>query len=103
MIDTKLSEPGLFDECWSEKELADQRGLVTRTLRAERQAGLGPPYLKVNKKVYYPIPTTREWLAKKLCSPAREPQAPKADHGPALKPHVATTRRRALATAEAAS
>jgi hypothetical protein len=102
MNDAKPSEPGLFADCWSEEEFAAQRKVSPRTLRAERQAGLGPPYLKVSKKVYYPIPTTREWLAQKVVSPAREPQTSKADHGPALKPvRPAATRRRVLAPAEA--
>jgi hypothetical protein len=102
MNDAIPSEPGLFADCWSEEEFAAQRKVVTRTLRAERQAGLGPPYLKDGRRVYYPISKAREWLAQKVCSPAREPQAPTAHHGRALKPRVAATRRRVLATAHPA-
>ena len=42
-----------------------------RALRAERQRGDGPPYIKDGRQVYYPIPEARQWLLQKLHEPAR--------------------------------
>ncbi len=103
MTDTISSERGLFADCWTEEQFADQRKVSTRTLRAERQRGEGPAYLKVSRLVFYPIPKAREWLEGKVhesagWSPRRAAEraarkAPK--HVPAK-----TTRKRTLELAE---
>jgi hypothetical protein len=35
---------------------------VPRTLRAERQRGDGPPYVTLDRRIYYPEAGFREWL-----------------------------------------
>jgi len=45
-----------------EAELAKIRKLTPRTMRAERQRGDGPPYVKDGKKIYYPLAGFREWF-----------------------------------------
>jgi hypothetical protein len=45
-----------------ESEMAVIRGVKPRTLRSERQKGSGPPFVKINRKIFYPIDGFREWL-----------------------------------------
>jgi hypothetical protein len=45
-----------------EVEMARVRRVTQRTLRAERQRGDGPPYVKDGKKIYYPLSGFRKWL-----------------------------------------
>jgi hypothetical protein len=45
-----------------EREVAEARGVALRTLRGERQRGEGPPWLKMNRAVFYPKTGFREWL-----------------------------------------
>lgn len=46
----------------SECEMAQARGVGTRALRAERQRGDGPAWLKINRAIFYPEAGFREWL-----------------------------------------
>ena len=45
-----------------EADVAKARGVVLRTLRKERQIGEGPPYVVINRAVYYSETGWREWL-----------------------------------------
>ncbi len=67
-----ISELGLFDDCWSDKDFAEQRGKSQRFLRSERQQGKGPPYIKDGCRVWYPKAAAREWLLKQMHEPVRE-------------------------------
>jgi len=73
MTGTNLQESTerLFDGHWTAAELGAQRNKSERTLRLERQRGVGPPYLCDGRKIYYPIDTARAWLREQLCHPAR--------------------------------
>jgi hypothetical protein len=46
----------------AEEEMAEARGIAIRTLRAERQRGDGPPWVKITKQVFYPVEGFRAWL-----------------------------------------
>jgi len=46
----------------TEPDMARARGVVPRTLRAERQRGDGPPYVTLDRRIYYPETGFREWL-----------------------------------------
>ena len=46
----------------AESRMAVVRGVIPRTLRAERQRGEGPPYVVLNRRIYYPEAGFREWL-----------------------------------------
>jgi hypothetical protein len=61
----------------TEDEYAAQRRKTKRTLRAERQRGDGPPYVKDGKSILYPIDGSRAWLKAMERQPVRSP-APKA-------------------------
>ena len=103
MSDAKPSEPGLFSDCWTERQFADQRNVSTRTLRAERQRGEGPAYLKVGRLVYYQIPKARKWLEGKVHEPAGWSPRRAAEKAARRAPkHVPakTTRKRTLELAE---
>ena len=45
----------LLDGYTPEDQMAKARGVATRTLRAERQRGDGPPWVKMGKQILYPI------------------------------------------------
>jgi hypothetical protein len=55
----------------SEDQMALARGVSTRTLRAERQRGDGPPWTKMGKQVIYPDDGFREWLKSNTRRPTR--------------------------------
>jgi hypothetical protein len=61
----------LFDGHWTAAEFGAQRNKSERTLRLERQRGVGPPYVCDGRKIYYPIDTARAWLREQLRHPAR--------------------------------
>ncbi len=69
---------GIFENCWSEDEASTDRHKGKRALRAERAKGLGPPYIKDGKHIWYPIEAGREWAASQTRMPVREtpPQRP---------------------------
>jgi hypothetical protein len=46
----------------SESEMAEARDIAIRTLRAERQRGDGPPWVKITKQIFYPVEDFRAWL-----------------------------------------
>jgi hypothetical protein len=45
-----------------EDAMARRRRVTRRALRTERQRGDGPPWVKVNRQIYYPESGFREWL-----------------------------------------
>ena len=59
----------------SEHEMAEERGVALRTLRAERQRGDGPPWIKITKLVFYPVEGFRAWLKAIEQRPARARKA----------------------------
>ena len=65
----------LLDGYVSESEMAEARGIVIRTLRAERQRGDGPPWVKITKQVFYPVEGFRAWLKLIEQRPARARKA----------------------------
>jgi hypothetical protein len=65
----------LLDDYIPEEQMAQKRRVTKRTLRAERQRGDGPPFVKDGIKVYYHGPGYRDWLAAKMKRPVRGPGA----------------------------
>jgi hypothetical protein len=49
----------------SEEEMAEARSLTKRTLRAERQRGDGPPWVRISRQIYYPEEGWRSYLKMK--------------------------------------
>jgi hypothetical protein len=47
----------------SEADMAAARGVCKRALRAERQRGDGPPWVKVSNQIFYRESGFRDWLA----------------------------------------
>jgi hypothetical protein len=52
----------LLDGYVPERDMAKARDVELRTLRNERQRGDGPPFVKINKRVWYPESGFRDWL-----------------------------------------
>lgn len=67
------------------KELADTFGLATeaeanallginkRTAANHRSQGLGPPFVKLGKTIYYPVEGLRDYAAKRTVTPTPQP------------------------------
>jgi hypothetical protein len=66
MSDLK-SELGLAPEA----DFAELRKVKLSALRNERARGLGPPFVKIGKSVFYPIKGLREYMAKQAVVPSR--------------------------------
>jgi hypothetical protein len=56
-------KPAAFENCFSDPELAHMRGVTTRTQSRERRLGIGPPFLRDGRRVWYPIPGWHQYLA----------------------------------------
>ena len=70
MTSTKRNEASL-DGYLHETDLARLRGVTDRALRAERARGEGPPYVKLNRRVFYPEQDFRDWLRSQVRRPVR--------------------------------
>lgn len=46
----------------SEEQYASFRGLSLRSTRNERARGAGPPFVRVGRKVFYPVSGLRAWM-----------------------------------------
>jgi hypothetical protein len=55
----------------SEHDTAPLLGVTVRTLRAWRNAGKGPAWVKVGKAVYYPNAAIPDWLRSLEQKPVR--------------------------------
>jgi hypothetical protein len=60
--------PGFTDE----RQTAKEFGQRLCTLRAWRQRGKGPPWVKVGHQILYPDAERLEWLRKQVVKPVRE-------------------------------
>jgi hypothetical protein len=54
-----------------EADVALLRGMTIQSMRTERARGMGPPYQKMGRKVFYPIPALRKFLAASTITPKR--------------------------------
>lgn len=52
----------LMDGYVTETEMAAARRIEKRTLRAERQRGDGPPWLRISNQIFYETAAFRAWL-----------------------------------------
>jgi hypothetical protein len=72
MTDQSASQSSeLLDGYTHEDQMARERGVAVRTLRAERQRGDGPPWVKMGKHVIYPNDGFRNWLKANERRPVR--------------------------------
>ena len=72
MTDQSASQSSeLLDGYTPEVQMGKARGVTVRTLRAERQRGDGPPWVKMGKQVLYPNDGFRNWLKANERRPVR--------------------------------
>lgn len=55
----------------AESDVAELRDMNIASLRNERARGLGPPYQRIGRKVFYPIDKLREYLAAATVTPSK--------------------------------
>ena len=67
MSDDLKAELGMADEA----DLAQLRGIKIEALRNERSKGLGPPWVKIGKKILYPIAGLKADIAKQMVVPGK--------------------------------
>jgi len=65
----------VLDGYLNEDEQAAALGVVTRTLRIWRQRGKGPSFVKVGRRVFYPIAGSAAWLKANEQAPVRSGRA----------------------------
>ena len=58
-----------------ENGMAEARGVDIRTLRTERARGSGPPWIRMNRQIYYRIDGFRQWLETIETKPVRSRKA----------------------------
>ena len=51
-----------FDDLLTDDELCRERGITPRTSQRERAQRIGPPYIKIGRKIYYRKEAVRDWL-----------------------------------------
>lgn len=54
----------------SEEDMAKLRRVQSGTLRNERVKGLGPPWVKIGRQVFYPLDKFRKYLAASTVTPS---------------------------------
>ncbi|WP_333780742.1 helix-turn-helix domain-containing protein [Aliiroseovarius salicola] len=54
-----------FRDLISETDYAEQRGVSVRSVQRERAQRIGPPFIKVGRKVYYRPAAIEAWLLAK--------------------------------------
>ncbi len=80
----------------TEDEAGEIRDVKKRALRDERRKGLGPPYIVLNRKVFYPKAAFKAWLESLTIQPARSAQRP-YQTGTVLRPRRRSQREAAMA------
>lgn len=75
-MSSTLHEEAIRDGYATERETAKARRKSLRALRAERQAGRGPPYTRDARDILYPIDVYRRWFVENTHQPVRVATAP---------------------------
>jgi hypothetical protein len=65
----QTSDP--FDEFMTDEDYQRHRGFGPRAAQYERQHGLGPPYVKMGKRVIYRKSAVARWLCEQERHPPR--------------------------------
>jgi predicted DNA-binding transcriptional regulator AlpA len=55
----------------SERRVASTLGISPRTLSRWNRAGIGPPKIKIGRKIFYDLEKISEWLATREVPPTR--------------------------------
>ena len=51
-----------FDDLMTDEEYNAARGQSPRTSQRERSMRIGPPFIKIGRKIYYRKAAVRDWL-----------------------------------------
>ena len=52
----------LEPEYLTTEQVARLTGIPVKTLEGYRRRGMGPPYVKIGRRIFYPISGVREWM-----------------------------------------
>jgi len=64
-----------FHDLIEEPELAEERGVSLRTVQRERAQRIGPPFIKLGRKIYYRRQAIEKWLLAKEQAQPRAKQS----------------------------
>lgn len=59
----------LLNRLLNENDVAELFGYHVQTLRNQRSAGVGPPYIKINRSVRYRLEDIQEYLSERRVIP----------------------------------
>ncbi|MFW5881934.1 MAG: DNA-binding protein [Roseicyclus sp.] len=51
-----------FEDLISERDFARERGVSLRTVQRERAMRVGPPFIRLNRRIFYRREAIAEWL-----------------------------------------
>ena len=63
----------MFDHLLSEKDYAAARGISVRTAQRDRALGIGPPFIRVGRRIFYRPEAIEAWLIAQEETPPRSP------------------------------
>lgn len=61
----------LLGELVPEQDYCRMRHIKRASAAAERCRGDGPPFYRLGKAIFYPLPELRAWMASRLVRPSR--------------------------------
>lgn len=61
-----------FEATWTEAEFAEQAGVSTRTVKRWRERRIGPPFIRMGRRILYRRDAVAEWL---LANEQAQPRA----------------------------
>lgn len=62
-----------FSDLISEADYAAERGVSLRTIQRERTLRIGPPFIRLGRKIYYRREAIRQWLLAQEVVQTRSP------------------------------
>lgn len=63
----------MLDNLVSEHDFAAARGVSVRTVQRERALRIGPPFIRLGRKIYYRPEAIEQWLEALEETPVRSP------------------------------
>ena len=57
-----MPRDSLEPEYLTTEQVARLTGIPVKTLEGYRRRGMGPPYVKIGRRILYPISGVREWM-----------------------------------------
>lgn len=70
-----MTKQNPFNSTWTEAEFAEQAGVSTRTVKRWRDQRIGPPFIRMGRRILYRRDAVAEWL---LANEQEQPRSRRA-------------------------